>query len=94
MVKTGEGEKPVAILRLDTRSYGPAECEECDCDLEELLLLTDGSLVCPECKTPVEGFGEFSEGLTSAEVATPEVLKKLLAEYHEADKDEDVEEED
>jgi len=58
--------RPVAKLVLDTRSWGPASCERCDTDVEDVILMDDASLVCPECGTPVKGFEEFSETFVSA----------------------------
>lgn len=57
--------KPVAKLVLDTRSYGPIYCETCDDDLEDVLLMDDASVVCPECKGDIQAFNEFSDHLTS-----------------------------
>lgn len=58
--------EPVAILALDSRSYGPATCEHCgDEDVEDAILMSDATLVCPECGTPLEGF-DFMDAFTSA----------------------------
>lgn len=59
-------ERPVARLMLDTRSWGPAYCERCDAEVEDVLLMTDASFVCPQCMTPVEGFGQVSGMFDSA----------------------------
>ena len=60
-------DKPVALLRLDTRSWGPASCDKCeDEDVEDVLLMPNATFVCPECMTPVEGFDEVSNLFTSA----------------------------
>lgn len=61
--------EPVAKLSLDTRSWGPAFCEKCDRDVEDVILMSDATLVCAECKTPMQGggfFDHFSEVFTSA----------------------------
>lgn len=61
--------KPVAKLTLDTRSWGPASCERCDEDVEDVILMSDGTLVCADCKTPMRGgdfFDRFGEVFTSA----------------------------
>lgn len=59
-------EQPVAKLALDTRAHGPYVCEKCDAENEDAILMTDASVVCPECKEPLEAFYQFSEALTSA----------------------------
>jgi hypothetical protein len=60
-------DKPIALLRLDTRSWGPASCEKCeDEDVEEVLLMPNATFVCPECLTPIEGFDELTNMFTSA----------------------------
>ncbi len=60
--------KPVAILSLDTRSYGPAYCAKCDEETENALLMSDAQVVCPTCRTPVRGWGfeQFSDAVVSA----------------------------
>jgi hypothetical protein len=61
--------EPVAKLSLDTRSWGPASCEKCDEDVEDVILMSDATLVCAECRTPMQGgdfFDHFSEVFTSA----------------------------
>ena len=61
--------EPVAKLALDTRSWGPASCEKCDGDVEDVILMSDATFVCAECRTPMRGgdfFDHFSEVFTSA----------------------------
>lgn len=72
--------KPVAILPLDSRSWGPAECDVCDSDVEEVLLMSDASIVCPGCLTPVKGLEDFEMAFYSAAPATEENLKKARGE--------------
>ena len=60
-------EKPVARMILDTRSFGPAYCEKCEDELEEVLLTTDATFVCPDCRTTVEGFEDLSNLFTAAQ---------------------------
>ena len=57
---------PVARLGLDTRSFGPAYCEKCEAELEDVTLMSDASLVCPDCLTPVSGLEDFSNPFTYA----------------------------
>jgi hypothetical protein len=59
--------KPVALLSLDTRANGPAYCKRCRGEVEEALLMSDALVVCPECRTPIQGWGfeEFSEAVVS-----------------------------
>jgi len=59
-------EKPVAKLALDTRAHGPYFCEKCDAENEDALLMTDASVVCPECLTPMEEFQPFTDVIVSA----------------------------
>lgn len=59
------GEKPVAKVQLDTRAHGPYTCTQCDAENENAILMTDGRLICPECGTPMESFGAFSDLVTS-----------------------------
>lgn len=59
-------ERPVAILTIDSRSWGPGSCARCPEDVEDALLLSDASLVCPACLTPLDGFEEFSKYFVSA----------------------------
>jgi hypothetical protein len=49
----------VATLALDTRGGGPAYCEKCDEDVEDVLLLSSAVLVCPRCRTPVAGLSDL-----------------------------------
>jgi hypothetical protein len=58
--------KPVARLALDSRSWGPAYCAACEADVEDVLLMPDMSVLCPDCMMPVEGFDELGARFTSA----------------------------
>ena len=62
-----DADRPVARLHLDTRAMGPAFCEECEAENEDALLMEDGSVVCPECKSDMPSFEQFSSILTSVE---------------------------
>lgn len=74
---SGKGnEYPVARLILDTRSYGPAHCPVCDADIEDVFLMTDGKIVCPDCRTPVPAFEEFSSYIHSVVPATAREQEK------------------
>ena len=68
-----DADKPVARLQLDTRSMGPIPCDECEAENEEALLMEDGAVVCPECKTALPAFEQFSTVITSA---SPVKLKR------------------
>lgn len=57
---------PVARLALDSRSWGPAYCERCETDVEDVILMSDASMVCPECGTPVKDLKEFYDTFVSA----------------------------
>jgi hypothetical protein len=59
-------EKPVAKLALDTRAHGPYFCQKCDAENEDALLMSDASVVCPECKEPMPEFQPFSDVIVSA----------------------------
>lgn len=58
--------KAVAEIKLDSRAWGPAYCELCEDEIEEVVLMSDASFVCPECGTPVEGLEQTSSLFTSA----------------------------
>lgn len=60
------GEKPVAKFAIDTRASGPVVCNQCDAENEEGILMTDASVVCPECGTPMEMFGFLHDSVVSA----------------------------
>jgi DNA-directed RNA polymerase subunit RPC12/RpoP len=64
-------EKPVAKLALDTRAHGQYVCAGCDAELEDAILMTDASVVCPECGTPIEGFEPFHDAIVSASPIKP-----------------------
>ena len=59
-------EKPVAKLALDTRAHGPYFCQKCDAENEDALLMSDASVVCPECKEPMPEFQPFTDVIVSA----------------------------
>jgi len=65
-------EKPVAKLALDTRAHGPYVCDNCEAENEDAILMTDATVVCPECKEPLEAFQQFSEAIVSV---TPVAVK-------------------
>lgn len=74
MVNEPDADKPVALLRLDVRGMGPLVCEHCEefepedsagGELEEVFLMEDGGVVCPQCRTPLPNFEEFSRVITS-----------------------------
>lgn len=58
--------KPVAILTLDSRGWGPAYCEGCASDVEEGILMDDASFVCPGYMTPVKGFEDVFQAFVQA----------------------------
>ena len=65
-----DADKPIVLLRIDTSTYGPLLCEECDEENEEqetALLMEDGGVVCPRCHTPFKAFEQFSGIVTSVE---------------------------
>jgi hypothetical protein len=68
-----DADKPVARLQIDTRAYGPLECEHCeehDPDYEgaeTALLMEDGGIVCEECRTPFKAFEQFSGVVSSVQ---------------------------
>ena len=67
-----DADKPVAKLHIDTRAFGPLACEECAGDedegeREEVLLMEDGSIVCPKCHTTFPAFDQFSSLITAVE---------------------------
>lgn len=64
-----DADKPIARLALDTRSMGPIPCEQCDEENEDALLMEDGAVVCPECRTPYPAFEQFSSLITSVSPA-------------------------
>ncbi len=66
-MESPDADKPVAKLELDTRSEGPLECEQCGEEIEHVLLMEDGGVVCPECRTPVPAFAEFKKVIMSVE---------------------------
>lgn len=80
-------EKPVARLILDSRSFGPAYCEKCEDELEEVLLMTDASVACPDCLTKVEGFDELYNVFTSVQplkpYGSPAKVKSSMAHVHD-----------
>jgi hypothetical protein len=59
---------PVAKLALDTRAWGPASCEKCPDDVEDVILMSDMTIVCADCMTPMvgESFDHLGELFTSA----------------------------
>ncbi len=63
--------KPVAVIALDIRAWGPASCERCERDVEEVLLMDDATFVCPECGTLVQGFEDITALFTSAAPVKP-----------------------
>jgi uncharacterized paraquat-inducible protein A len=65
---------PIAILELDSRSWGPSYCEKCDEELEQVMLTSNATLVCPTCKTQVEGFDDVSNLFVSARPVDPKGL--------------------
>lgn len=69
-----DADKPVARLQIDTNAYGPLICEDCEKrgdeyegEREEALLMEDGGIVCPECRTPFPAFDQFSSLITSVQ---------------------------
>lgn len=74
--------KPVARLALDSRSWGPAHCESCDADVEDVLLMPNMSVLCPDCKTTVEGFDELETLFTSARALCGEEAKYKKGPTH------------
>ena len=63
---------PVAILQLDSRSFGPAYCAGCeDEDVEEVILMSDTTFACKGCGGRIEGFDEVSDLFTSAQPICP-----------------------
>jgi hypothetical protein len=77
---------PVARIRLDTRSWGPATCLRCveregdeEEGLEDVILMSDGSFACPVCSATVESFDEISNLITSAEPICPPDAKQSRA---------------
>lgn len=78
---------PIARLALDSRSHGPAQCEVCEEDVEEVFLTDDGSFVCPDCGTPVPGFEEVTKLLCSASVLTAVEVAAFRKTEHCCDDD-------
>jgi hypothetical protein len=74
--------KPVARLALDSRSWGPAFCESCDSDVEDVLLMPDMTVLCPDCMTPVEDFDEIGTMFTSARALCGEEAKYKKGPTH------------
>jgi uncharacterized protein YbaR (Trm112 family) len=75
VVGNPDADKPVARLELDTRAMGPMVCEECEktypddpeeFELENVLLMEDGGVCCPNCKSHLPAFEQFSNVITSA----------------------------
>lgn len=64
-------ETAIAKLALDTRAHGPYVCDNCDEENEDALLMSDASVVCPKCKTPLEAFQPFSDVIVSAAAIAP-----------------------
>lgn len=87
-------ERPVAILHLDTRAHGPYFCENCEAENEDAILMSDASVVCPECKTALEAFKMFSDGIVSvstAKASSSESKKeKWIIEYTDIDSSRDA----
>lgn len=67
MADDPDPDRPVARLYLDTRGQGPAFCASCEAENEEALLMEDGGVACPECKSILPGFDEFSKVITSVQ---------------------------
>ncbi len=61
-----DADKPVAKLELDTRSQGPLLCDDCGEELEHVLLMEDGGVACPECRSLIPAFEQFSKVIMSA----------------------------
>jgi hypothetical protein len=68
-----DADKPIARLQIDTRAYGPLDCEHCEEHdpeyegAETALLMEDGAVVCEECHTPFKAFEQFSGVVSSVE---------------------------
>ena len=91
-----DADKPVARLQIDTRAYGPLICKHCEqydednAEQETALLMEDGGVVCPECRTPFEAFEQFSGVVSSVQP----VKSRRSTGAHGVDKGWDVDEED
>jgi hypothetical protein len=72
-METPDADKPVAKLSIDTRSTGPIICEDCDAENEDVLLMEDGGICCPECRSRLKAFEHIS-GIIVA--AAPVKLKR------------------
>lgn len=59
-------DQPVARLRLDTRSWGPAPCPKCGAENEDAILTSSASIVCPECGADLPGLEELTKTVVSA----------------------------
>jgi hypothetical protein len=60
------GQKPIAKFLIDTRASGPVICEACDAENEEGILMTDASVVCPECGAAMPMFEFLHDSVVSA----------------------------
>lgn len=70
-------EKPVAKLALNTRTHGTYFCQNCKTENKDALLMSDASIVCPKCKTPMPEFQPFAGVVMSAApVSTGKKSKK------------------
>lgn len=76
-----EEAKPLVHFELDTRSYGPAECETCDLDVEDVILMDDMTFVCPDCGQELElGGDEMQVGyLMAPRMVTPDDIIRMAA---------------
>ena len=89
--ESGDADKPVARLQIDTRAYGPLVCEHCEehdpdyAEAETALLMEDGGVVCEECHTPRNALGAMEanrtlKGSIIGRFEAPDITAAALAE--------------
>ena len=79
--------KPVAVITLDTRSYGPPYCETCDSDVESVIMMTDATYACPDCAEEVFLGDEFPTDLFMAARPLTDEDRKVFEAAHACDDD-------
>lgn len=64
-----DADKPIAKLEIDDRQHGPLVCEygNCAAELDHVLLMEDGGVCCPECRSHVPAFAQFSKAVLSVQ---------------------------